>query len=290
MSEESDIGQAIAAGEQQASIEKRYTSFGVGEREIPVVLVPEGFNLQVPHEALKRALKLEKAPLRLAGQAKHQELDSFIAHLNRFKDSSSVVWADPAGVALMAVLNYHEGPVGPRWCDHRSTYACPLSRQWQLWMGAAGASFNQDQFADLLEENAADLASPEDGDQSGAVAPARLMDVARSLRVHSKSTFERSVNVTTGESSLVAKVENSETSTRVPTAFMLGIPVFEAGEGYRLEARLRLRMENGRPLFSFVIPAALAAKTLAFNEVRDRVAKETGLPVYAGTPESVTVE
>ncbi len=88
----------------------------------------------------------------------------------------------------------------------------------------------------------------------------------------------------------MAKVDQEQTSTKLPPVFLIGIPVFEAGARYRLEARLRMQFKEGRPLFSFLLTQVEAVKRDAFDEVRGRVLKETGLPVFAGKPEDLAVK
>ena len=288
----SDVEAAVQAGAKGASIPDRsmyITADSERAEPIPVTLVPDGSKLQLLTDAVKESLRMAPAPRRLRGAAQHQELESFIGHLNRFKDGGSVVWADPVVVRLTAVLNYARADE-PRWGDHRSVYTCPLSREWRIWTAAADRSISQDDLAEFLEQNEADLVGPGDDDiLKGYPQPSYMLQFARFCRINTKSTYERATNPTTGDSVLIAKVEQEQSSTKIPSAFLVGIPVFEAGALYRLEARLRLQLKDGRPWFSFALPLADAVKRDAFNEVRAKVAAETDLPVYAGAPEEITV-
>lgn len=280
-----DLQTAYEAGVAQGDADLKVIEIEApGGVEIPIVLVnsEEGEQLQVPDRALKLSLQLADQPQRMRGIATHQELASFIAHVKRFKDESSTVWADVDAVSLLAVYNYAGNQEAPRWGDHGAKYICPLSREWRTWLAQNGKPMGHDDFAEFLEANSSDLASAEDGPWP---EPVRLLEIARTLRIHSKSTFERDINKTTGEYSVIAKVENEATSTKIPPSFIIGIPVFEAGDPYRIEARLRFTVHENRPKFSYHLVQPENIKSDAFNEVRAQVAEKTGLPVLAGQPE-----
>lgn len=286
---------SIVAGVELAGIEQRIIHISVGDQEIPVVLTPSGMSVDVMKDVLDVADERADRPRRLRGTAAHFELASFIEHINRFKNADSVVFADPSAVRLQAVFDYHapnDTASGgathddlARWAKHRSSYACPLSEQWKLWTGANGREMSQEAFAQFIEDNMVDLSNPtaEDGDLFPK--PAAVLEMARKLAIHTKGEFSKEINATTGEGTLVVKNEHTPASTKIPKGFILGIPVFEAGEPYRVEARLRFSMPNGRPSFSFSLYQADAIKRDAFNEVRELVKTGTSLPVFAGSPE-----
>ncbi len=286
-----NIQAAILAGEDNANIEGRigHLTFGPGGSEVPIALSPRGTEIAVLKDAMRVSLSQADAPPRRKGCAVLQELASFILHVNRFKTVDSTVWADIDSAKLTAVYNYHSA-TAPAWGDHGAIYACPLSRAWRLWVGGNGRVMSQDDFADFVEANVADLAGPDPADPlDSAPYPARLIEVARNLKVHSKSVFERNYNATTGEYLLTAKLENESQSTKIPSGFFIGIPVFEAGAKYRIEARLRFQLKDGRPSFSYVLVQPEATMAHAFGEIRDQVTAGTGLEVWAGIPEATGI-
>ena len=158
-----NIKAAIEAGEAATKLTDRIDFID----DIPVALVKVGMQIDVLTRVLEENDKRAPAPRRLKGIATLRELDSFIAHVNRFKDADSVIFADTENVKLTAVLNYSKaGPDGQRWGDHRAVYACPLSRQWKVWTGANGKMMSQEEFGDFIEANNPELANPtnpEDG-------------------------------------------------------------------------------------------------------------------------------
>jgi hypothetical protein len=168
----------------------------------------------------------------------------------------------------------------PAWMRHRAEYTCPRSRQWMTWTGVDGVAMNQTQFGDFLENNLDDVTS-----EQGYEPPAQLVTMARNLQVYTQGVFERKIDPTNGTGTLVCKEEHGASSTRIPPKFALSIPVFDRGELYLIEARLRFAMVSGRPQFTIHLHNRARVEEDAFDGIRRRVATETDLPLFAGNPE-----
>lgn len=295
-----DVQAAVAAGAATTVINDRLYTYG---GEIPLAISPQG-KVEVLQDVLAVKDQRADAPRRLKGTAQITEVESFIDLVNRFKDGDSAIFADVGAVKLTAVFNYHPGykkgaelvggiepdaPAAPRWSDHRAVYACPLSAEWQLWTKNNEKWMTQEAFGQFLEDNLRDLAAPcadleSDKDMP---APARVLDVARNLIVHASHQFERTINPSTGEGTFLFKKDNDvKGTTKVPKSFLLGIPVFEAGDPYRVEARLRYTVDDGKAKFQYALCQPQVTLRDAFNEVRKKVQEKTGLPLFAGAPQS----
>lgn len=250
---------AIEAGIALAELDDRVGEISISGVDVPIALVPNGMKVQALKEVIEIADARAEVPRRLRGTSTHTELESFIAHVNRFKDAQSAVFADTSRAQLTAVLNYHAGGDGEspdgderaRWADHRTVYACPLSEQWKLWTSNSGVEMSQEAFGQFIEDNMVDLASPTESDDGLFPKPASVLEMARKLAINLTGEFKREINPTTGESTLVNKTEHGPHSTKIPKAFLLGIPVFEAGALYRVEARLRFTLSSNGPRFAF---------------------------------------
>src|SRR4051812_4614409 len=109
-------------------------------------------------------------PERRKGTAQLGDLASFIAHVIRFKDEDSVLFADPTVTApkLTAVLDYHrKGPTAdPRFLQHRAIYPFPLSDEWKAWKAKDGQEISQQEFAEFLEDRISDVADPAEPGES----------------------------------------------------------------------------------------------------------------------------
>jgi uncharacterized protein YfdQ (DUF2303 family) len=222
-----------------------------------------------------------------AGATTLTEVDSFIAHLVRWGSESTVVYANTAAMSFEAVLDDHppdEHTTAAR--QHRASYTCPRSAEWLAWTQLDGKPMGQVAFADLIESRLEDMV---DGSKvtppvEGFPRPLDVLQVARSLNILTKGTFQREVNPTNGDSIFVCKTETDAKSTQIPRAFMLGIPVFDGGKRYPIESRVRFALIEGRPSFSFTLHRRAEVERDAFGEVRAKVAKDTGRLVLAGTP------
>lgn len=287
--EENGTKAAIDAGLGLAGIEKRISKYEHEEGRIPLVLVPNGMTIGVAEKAIEIADKRAPAPRRITGTARHQELDSFIEHVNRFKTGASAIFANVDKTTLLAVYDYHEKPGAPAWGQHRAEYSCPLSAEWKLWNESNGRVFKQDAFGEFIDANRKDIASPA-AVAGGAVpedvaAAAGMLEMARNLVVRTEGEFQRTVNPTTGEFTLINRQNNTATSTRIYRAFYLQLAVFEGGERYAVEAQVRFSLNGGVPTFAYVLVNPEVTLRDAFNVVRKRTKEETGLPVFAGSPE-----
>lgn len=274
-----DVKQILDAGEAIADAHDKVTEVG----GIPVAITRNDAKILPLVDVLKIADERAPNPRDRRGTAELAELASFCAHVNRFKDADSVIYADIEELELLAILDYSPGTekaTAPRWGRHRSKYACPRSTEWDRWMAINGKPMKQDAFGDFLDAHADNLASKE-----GYPKAAELISMARHLTIRTKGAFERSVNPTTGEYTLVNTLEHESTSTRIWPKFLLGLRVFANGVPYEVEARLQFTMQGGAPIFTVSFPNADVVLADAFTAVRKTAEEKTGLPVFAGSPE-----
>jgi uncharacterized protein YfdQ (DUF2303 family) len=244
----------------------------------------------------------QSAPARRKGQANLTDLASFIAHVNRFKDEDSVLFADrsTASPALLAVLDYHrKGAVGnPRFGQHRARYAFPLSTEWVAWASHNGKSMGQEEFARFLEDRLVDVMDPEcAGDSAkafvsllscGFASPSMLLTLSRGLSVHVGRKIANHANLSNGESTMSFVEEHSDAAgkpLKIPGAMLLALSIFKNGPRYQLPARLRYRVQGGAVSWSYELSRADAVSDHAIGEACDIAQKETELPLFLGSPE-----
>jgi uncharacterized protein YfdQ (DUF2303 family) len=286
---ESDAAAVIAAIESGTPIEHHYAHVALTTNDddkidIPIRRVTDGeggSKLEVFSDALDALEKRQPAPARRTTSHTLHELDSLIAHVNRYKSADAIAWADVAAARIVVVFNDHpQGHIGAAWRDHRATYTCPKSPEWLAWCALDGQSMTQARFADFVESRLEDLKQHNETMSK----PLDVLQMARNLVIRSKGTFERQLNPTTGENLLVNKNEHESTSTPIPRAFGLAISVFEGGTKYAVEARVRLQMVEGVPMFGYVLHRRKEIERDAFNDVRKAVNDQCSILILAGTP------
>jgi uncharacterized protein YfdQ (DUF2303 family) len=270
---------------------------------VAVAAVPRGTELK----SIKPLLdEYRTAPERRRGTAQLGDLASFIAHVGRFKDADSALFAqrDPAKPSLTGVLNYHlAGPIAsaaPRFGDHRAFYAFPLSREWKAWREKQGAPMAQGDFAAFLEDRIVDVIEPPNAETTpedallhlrakiGGVfaGPAKLLDLSRGLNAEQRVIGN--VTLASGEATISFAEEHRDAAgdpIRVPSLFVIGIPIFDRGTVYRLAVRLRYRVKGGQVIWFYELYQADRAFDDAIGEAAASAQAETGLPLYYGTPE-----
>lgn len=256
-------------------------------------------------------------PLHRKGTATLTQLPSFIALVNRFKFPHSAIFAvdDLTKPSLTAIFDYHpdNGEVGgalsvaaaqPR--RHRASYAFPLSKEWQAWFNRDAKPMSMGEFAQFLEtqivdvsddpvskwsEQAQAFAKANRATGTDAVAtPTRLVDLSVKFKIYETAESCEAVNLTSGETEFTFVSEHKAADGKpvnFPKLFSIVIPIFARSPVfYRLIARLRYRIANGKPVFWYELWRPDLTFETAFNEAVADVGEKTGLPIYLGQPEA----
>lgn len=282
-------------------VEPRVVSLQRGnESEASVLVLPTGHKA----ESLKPILdQYRTAPERRKGTARLVDLDSFIALVNRFKDADSAIWGlpDSTSPSLTCVFDYHRATAdgSPRFGEHRAVYAFPLSDEWKKWATNDGEKMSQRDFAEFVEGRVRDIANPtgvagaaaEDAKALGVdLAPAsRIVEVARGLMVRVKSEVAGSVALSSGEVEIKYSTQHQDERgqpLRVPSAFLIGIPVFQGGDLYPIVVRLRYRADQPPITWFYELYGTERVFDFAFKKACDRATTDTALPLFFGSPES----
>lgn len=208
-------------------------------------------------------------PRRKRAKVTVNDVDSFCAYVNQHKLPSTVVFGDFNGDAsermLHARIDYHEkespstdaiheGENGaPNWGEHHVNCAMPFAREWETWNKHAGHEFSQVEFAEFIEDNLDDIIEP---------LAADLIEMAKFFQATSSATFRSRIDTRTGGIQFNYEEDVQESAGRniaqsrpFPSQMILGIPVFQGGQAYRIQANLRYRLNSGRLKLIYSIPA-----------------------------------
>lgn len=236
--------------------------------DVPFVVVPAGYNLQDLE-------KLADAPRRIREAVKLATVDSFIEYVNEWKTPDiSVIFCNENARALHATIDYHEGD-SPSWCTHGANYKAELSREAQAWMANSGKPMPQLIFAEFMEDRVADVVSP-----SGADLLERILQ----LQILKKVVFGSALRLQTGEFQLNWSEDNEKGSVEFPEKISLGIPLFHKGKAYKIEARLRYSLSEGKVSFTYKLLNIDEALEDAFAEIVTRVKQEvTEVKTFQGS-------
>ncbi len=273
------------------------------ERQAQILILPSGKEAHNIKQYLDEYLT---APERRTGTATVTQLNSFIDHVNRFKDQDSALFANNnmQSPSLTAVLNYHRATStgAPQYGDHKTHYAFPLSKEWKHWLASNGKSFSQADFAAFIEDRIGDVMAPVDGEKEtdtklkelssllggNFAGPAAIMTLSRGLQINETSNVKSATNLNTGEVSIIYENEHKDVNggpVKVPNMFFIAIPIFVAGEIYRIAVRLRYRVKSGQISWSYDLYRIEHVFEDAFEGACNKAQKETELPLFVGAPE-----
>jgi uncharacterized protein YfdQ (DUF2303 family) len=234
-------------------------------------LVPEG-------ASLKSLENYGAAPSRIRTALSFYEAASFAKYLTAFKDDGTRLFADRAALKIVGFLDYHPGKDTPRWCSHVATLALRASEAWERWTKANGKRMDQVTFASFIEDNLVDIASP-DG--------ATLLEMAKNFEIKRAVAFSSAIRLDNGQTQFSYIEEGAGTSQKgaltIPERFVLGLAPVEGVEPYRVDARLRYRLQDGKLAIWFDLLRPEDYLKAAFESVVDFVKAQTSLDVFMGT-------
>jgi hypothetical protein len=259
---------------------------------------------KTPHSLKKFIDEWRTKPERRTGTATLFTEQSFIDHVNRFQGEDTVLFArrNPTEPTLTAVFDYN--PSGGNnedaaFCQHRAVYPFPVSEQWKQWREHDGKPMGAVEFAQFLEDRIPDVHAV-DGDNLTAelrdlaallggtfASPSRLLDLSRSLEITASVGVKQAIRLESGESQFIYEETHSQGGQKVtvPSLFVLGIPVFDEGAGYRIACRLRYRRSGTGITWWYTMVDPKRYFDDAIKGSVEHVVEETALPAVYGTPE-----
>jgi Uncharacterized conserved protein (DUF2303) len=271
-----------------------------GDAKATVLVTPRGRSVQSIKALLDEYLE---RPERRAGTAQLEDELSFIAHVNRFKSPASAVFArqDRTKPFVACVIDYYpEGsdPKATDWLGHTSVYAPALSDEWKAWAAMNGkvvpvadfAAFIEDRITDVIVPNLDDpkLKTFADLVQGKWAEPSDLLQLSRGLQINVETQVKNAVTLNTGEIAVQYEETHRDGAgqpIQIANLFQICVPVFYAGVLYRIAARLRYRLINGKIHWSYQLVRPDLVFDDAFKGIVANVRDQTQLPVFLGSPE-----
>lgn len=235
---------------------------------IAFTVIPEGYRI---HDLEK----LQCQPQRIRETVALSTVEDFIAYGKQWADADSVIFADEASRKLTGLIDYHANAEAPEWASHQMAFTAVKSRELQAWEANNGKNLSQEGLAEFLEDRIGDVVEP-----SGA----SLLESALKLQIHKTSVFGSAIRLQNGNVQFNYTDNETKDSLVLPEKFALGIPLFHRGVGYRVEARLRYRLNGPGITFTYKL---LELDRLIEHAFADVVKKtREGLPdvkLYSGS-------
>lgn len=162
--------------------------------------------------------------------AQNQDAGHHVVYVDRDLENPTIV----------AVLNSN-GPAGPGWGDFLAKIEFRPTPQWLKWRAIDGKMMSQATFAEFIEDNLADLASP---------PGAEMLEIVTYLTATRSTDFKSAVRLSSGAvqfqnlESVDAKVGAGQIA--VPETFQVALSPFIGSALYPVPTRFRYRLEGGK--------------------------------------------
>jgi uncharacterized protein YfdQ (DUF2303 family) len=194
--------------------------------------------------------------------------DSFAEYVNRFKNPTTLLFADVIARKFTAVMDYFaEGPTGAGdWDRHRVELALRHTPDWNTWVGSNKKAMDQASFGQFLEDNLPNIAEP---------AGATIVQIARTLEAKINATFESDIRPDDGSYSLKyaedVQSQAGRGTLKIPNEFTLVLQPFEGSKQYTVKARFRYKLVSGKLTMWYDLIRLEDVVRTAFAEEQERI-------------------
>lgn len=249
------------------------------------VALPPGWKLEERDDE-----KLLGAPRRKRARVTLLDAPSFIDYIKRHGSlTDSTIWCETdykkGDVDFKAIINDHGADDDkPAWRDHTATFSPEFSEEWKRWSGSNEKTFGQAEFANFIDNNLKDIVST---DGEGFPTGAQMLEMAISFEAKQDMRFKSAIRLQSGGVQMqFVQDDDKQTVEKMQMfdRFAIGIPVFWNGDAYRIEARLRYRVRDGKLTFWYELIRQDKTLEAATKTVIDMIREKTGSPFFFGDP------
>lgn len=278
--EKSDLSAAFSAGAAAVDLATRTAKIAVPYRglefSIPLAFDASGQPVVLDGLIEQARSQYDRENPERSGDYTFHDLASLSAWAKRHGNENTVAYVasparDPNGIGKISVVI--DGLPSQDLGSHeqlRGWMALELSDRLKVWKSHERKTFTADNFNDFIQRASDELGNAE------------LISMVNNIEVTETSQYRRTVDAATG--AIRIQDENTKTPARIPPSFSFAVPVFDfddVANVHAFTARLSVKLEKGKPFFSFEIvdlkPRIAAAVAIISRELGTVVKN-----VYAG--------
>ncbi len=183
--------------------------------------------------------------------------------------------------AITAVMNDH-GKTGAGWRDFRCEIGFRETPQWLRWRAMDGKMLRQADFAEFIEDNLADIESP---------PGAQMLEIVTYLQATRTVNFKSAVRLSNGQ----VQFQNSDDidakvgpgMIAVPETFTLALAPLLGCPSYRVPARFRYRLQDGKLMLGFKLQRIEDLMSELINDVVAKIERGANISMLEGKAPSV---
>ena len=211
--------------------------------ESTFIVTPPGFEVYDATSDLEKAKPVRNRP---QGTVHLGDVPSLLAYcVDQAAQERGYIYADPDARTMTAVFNDQRSTLAPGWRDHRAHFAAAFTPEFKKWLENNGKALGQTEFAEFIEDNLQDLHA--DHAQT-------LLTVATTIQATNGINFNSARRLQDGQTQLtynevIDAKAGADGALKIPQTFTLGLRIFKNGEGYKLTARLKYRINSGTVKF-----------------------------------------
>lgn len=242
----------------------------------------ELYHVVVPAGASTHVLDLEAHldnPNRKKGTTELHTQESFAHFVNEHKSDATHLYADRDGFRFVALFN-DATTSGTGWGDHRAGLSLKKTPEWEHWTAKDGQMLGQVAFAEHVEDGLNEIVEPD---------AAYVLELAQTFHAHTGVEFKQAHTLESGERQFqyvehtTAGAGRQEQLT-IPKEIVLGIAPFEGTQPYKLVARLRYRLSDGKLSLGYKLDRPLDVLRAAFGDAVTWIQDDTDLYPLLGKP------
>lgn len=221
-------------------------------------------------------------PRRKTGSVTVHTATSLVAYLAKHGRDETEVWADVTASRVVAVVNAHATTEAAGWGDHRAVLQLHKTPSWQAWLRLNGQLVDQIAFAEHLQDRSVDIVSPDS---------ATMLEIAQTFSANRRVGFDSSQRLSSGEVQLrwhedIDAKAGRKGDIAIPETFELALQPYEGSQIYKVRARLRYRINDGRLSIGYALERPDDVLRAAFTDMTDEIGTESGRDVWHGVPVS----
>jgi len=239
----------------------------------PYILVPDGYKAE--------RLGVDMQPHWIGQRVALHDAKSFIDYVARFATESTAIFFNEEPREFTAILDYHNKPEEPRWCDHRATFAAQVTPEWATWFGSNKKVFSQVDFATFLEDNLIDVVDP---------AGADLLEITRTLEAKKDVSYSSAIRLGNGsvrinyDEQIKGSANTQAGNIEIPEQFTLQLQVIKGGSTFQFPARFKYRLKDRALVLWYEIIRSHKIVEQALNEAVAFIQESAKVTIRKGAP------